>query len=131
VAGIAVASGQFINQSIKLADVKRAINQSENSLSINQVKALKLELIDYAHLWIAYTAGRPLWGRAPRWNIKTDLTPRAPATISRVRMGFSVLKNTRIASGRRRILPARTWGVSTVFLSNNHGQTVMVGFRPH
>jgi hypothetical protein len=50
VAGVAVASGQFINQSIKLADVKRAINQSENSLSINQVKALKLELIDYAHL---------------------------------------------------------------------------------
>jgi len=50
VAGIAVASGQLINQSIKLGDVKRAINQSENSLSINQVKALKLELIDYAHL---------------------------------------------------------------------------------
>jgi len=50
VAGIAVASGQLINQSIKLGDVKRAINQSENSLSINQVKALKLEFIDYAHL---------------------------------------------------------------------------------
>jgi hypothetical protein len=50
VAGVAVASGQFINQLIKLADVKRAINQSENSLSINQVEALKLELIDYAHL---------------------------------------------------------------------------------
>jgi hypothetical protein len=32
--------------------------------------------------------GRPLWGRAPRWNIKTDLTPRAAATISRVRVGF-------------------------------------------
>lgn len=50
-AGIAAASCQFINQSIKSADVKRAINQSKNSLSINQVKALKLELIDYAHLW--------------------------------------------------------------------------------
>lgn len=50
-AGVAVASGQFINQSIKLADVKRAINQSENSLSINQVEALKLELVDYADLW--------------------------------------------------------------------------------
>jgi hypothetical protein len=50
VAEVAVASGQSINQSIKLAHMKRAINQSENSLSINQVKALKLELIDYAHL---------------------------------------------------------------------------------
>lgn len=45
--------------------------------------------------------------------------------------GFSMLKNTRIASGRRRILPARTWGVSAVFLSNNHGQTIMVGLRLH
>lgn len=36
---------------------------------------------------IACIPGRPLWGWAPRWNIKTDLTPRAAATISRVRMG--------------------------------------------
>ena len=32
--------------------------------------------------------GRPLWGRDPRWNIKTDLTPWAAATISRAQMGF-------------------------------------------
>jgi hypothetical protein len=44
--------------------------------------------------------------------------------------GFSMLKDTRIASGRRRVLPARTWGASAVFLSNNHGQTIMVGLRP-
>jgi len=41
--------------------------------------------------------------------------------------GSSMPENTRIASGRRRIPPARTWGVSAVFLSNNHGQTIMVG----
>ena len=28
-------------------------------------------------------AGAPVWGRAPRWNIKTDLTPPAAATLSR------------------------------------------------
>lgn len=50
-AGVAAASGQLINQSIKLAGVKQAINQSEKSLSIKQVKTLRLELIDYAHLW--------------------------------------------------------------------------------
>jgi hypothetical protein len=44
--------------------------------------------------------------------------------------GFSMLKNTRIAPGRRRILPARTRGVPAVFLSNNHGRTIMVGSRP-
>jgi hypothetical protein len=57
VAGVAVASSQFINQSIKLADVKRAINQSENSLSINQVEALKLELVDYAHFCFVARGG--------------------------------------------------------------------------
>jgi hypothetical protein len=36
--------------------------------------------------------GRPLWGRGPRWNIKTDLTPRAAATISRAQMGFRCQK---------------------------------------
>lgn len=28
-------------------------------------------------------AGAPVWGRAPRWNIKTDLTPPTAATLSR------------------------------------------------
>jgi hypothetical protein len=50
VAGVAAVSGQFINQSIKLADVERAVNQFKYSLSINQVMALELELTDYAHL---------------------------------------------------------------------------------
>jgi hypothetical protein len=43
--------------------------------------------------------------------------------------GFSIPENTRIASRRRRVLPALTWGVPAVFLSNNHGQTIMVGPR--
>jgi hypothetical protein len=50
--------------------------------------------------------------------------------ISRPR-GSSMLKNTRIAPGRRRIPPARAWGVSAVFLPNNHGQTIMVRLRLH
>lgn len=50
-AGVAAASSQLINQSIKLADMGQAINQFRKSLSIKQVKALRLELIDYAHLW--------------------------------------------------------------------------------
>lgn len=48
--GVAAAGGQLINQSIKSADVKRSINQSKKCLSINQVKALKLELIADTHL---------------------------------------------------------------------------------
>jgi len=49
-AGVVVASGQFVNWVIKLADVKRAFNRPENCFPINRVKALKLELVNRAHL---------------------------------------------------------------------------------
>ena len=52
-------------------------------------RASRVALLSTDVRWpITCIPGRPLWGRAPRWNIKTDLTPRAAATISRVRMGF-------------------------------------------
>ena len=56
-------------------------------------RASRVALLSTDVRWpIACIPGRPLWGRAPRWNIKTDLTPRAAATISRVRMGFRCCK---------------------------------------
>jgi hypothetical protein len=33
--------------------------------------------------YIACGGGAPVWGRAPRWNVKPDLTPPAAATLSR------------------------------------------------
>ena len=52
-------------------------------------RASRIALLSTDVRWpITCIPGRPLWGRTPRWNIKTDLTPRAAATISRVRMGF-------------------------------------------
>jgi hypothetical protein len=51
----AAASVQLINQSIKLSVVKQAINKSKKSLSNKQVKALRLELVDHAHLWVVIT----------------------------------------------------------------------------
>ena len=56
-------------------------------------RASRVALLSTDVRWlIACTPGRPLWGRALRWNIKTDLTPRAAATISRARVGLRCRK---------------------------------------
>ena len=68
-----------------------------------------------------------LWGRGPALEHRTRPHPSGGGDDVSRPCGFSIPKNTRIASGRCRIPPARIRGVSAVFLSNNHGQTIMVG----
>ena len=68
-----------------------------------------------------------LCGVGPRVGTSKPTSPLRRRRRYLATYGFSTPKNTRIALGRRRVLPARIWGRPAVFLSNNHGQTIMVG----
>jgi hypothetical protein len=70
--------------------------------------------------------GRPLWGRSALQHPDRPHLCDGGGGISRLR-GSGTLKNTRIASGRRRIPHVRIWGGTAVFLSNDHSRTTTVG----
>jgi hypothetical protein len=68
-----------------------------------------------------------VWGLAPRLEYQNPPHPSGGGDGISRRRGLGALKNTRIASGRRRVSSVRIWGGPAVFLSNNYSQTTTVG----